>query len=84
MVGRSAADIAAAVRAGAVTAGEVVAGHLDRIGRLNAVAVKDCVPVAGAPMSYGSAAFPKAPQDRDHPLMARSRARRLTVALRNW
>jgi amidase len=38
------------------------------------VAVKDCVPVAGAPMSYGSAAFPKVPQDRDHPLVARLRA----------
>ena len=29
-VGRSAADIAAAVRAGEVTAGEVVAGHIGR------------------------------------------------------
>jgi amidase len=36
MIGRPAAEIAAAVRAGEVTAGEVVAGHLDRIGRLNA------------------------------------------------
>ena len=35
-VGRSAADIAAAVRAGEVTAAEVVAGHLGRIARLNA------------------------------------------------
>ena len=36
MIGRSAVEIAAAVRAGEVTAGEVVAGHLDRIARLNA------------------------------------------------
>jgi len=36
MIGRPAAEIAAAVRAGEVTAGEVVAGHLDRIARLNA------------------------------------------------
>jgi amidase len=109
MVGRSAADIAAAVRGGAVTAAEVVAGHLDRIARLNAelgafvrvraaeaaaeaqavdargdlaelplagvpVAVKDCVPVAGEPMSYGSAAFPAAPRAHDHPVVARLRA----------
>src|SRR5579859_4942605 len=105
MVGHSAADIAAAVRAGEVTASEVVAGHLDRIARLNAelgafvrvraaaaaaeaqavdaradlaglplagvpVAVKDCVPVAGEPMSYGSAAFPGAPREHDHPVVA--------------
>ncbi len=35
-VGRTAVEIAAAVRAGDVTAREVVAEHLDRIGRLNA------------------------------------------------
>jgi amidase len=109
MIGRSATDIAAAVRAGEVTAGEVVAGHLDRIARLNAelgafvriraaaaaaearavdartdraelplagvpVAVKDCVSVAGEPMSYGSAAFPRVPRNHDHPLVARLRA----------
>lgn len=34
--GRTAAEIAAAVRSGKVTAGEVVSGHLDRIARLNA------------------------------------------------
>jgi amidase len=34
--GRTAAEIAAAVRSGEVTAGEVVGGHLDRIARLNA------------------------------------------------
>jgi amidase len=38
------------------------------------VAVKDCVPVAGEPMSYGSAAFPRTPQELDHPLVARLRA----------
>jgi amidase len=109
MIGRSATDIAAAVRADEVTAGEVVAGHLDRIARLNAelgafvriraaaaaaearavdartdraelplagvpVAVKDCVSVAGEPMSYGSAAFPRVPRNHDHPLVARLRA----------
>ena len=109
MIGRSATDIAAAVRAGEVTAEEVVAGHLDRIARLNAelgafvriraaaaaaearavdartdraelplagvpVAVKDCVSVAGEPMSYGSAAFPRVPRNHDHPLVARLRA----------
>jgi amidase len=109
MIGRPAAEIAAAVRAGEVTAGEVVAGHLDRIGLLNAelgafvrvraaeaaaearavdaradraqlplagvpVAVKDCVPVAGEPMGCGSAAFPRVPQEHDHPLVARLRA----------
>jgi amidase len=118
-VGRSAADIAAAVRAGEVTAGEVVAGHIGRISRLNAelgaftriraaeaaaeaqavdallaepraadtqggraelplagvpVAVKDCAAVTGEPMSYGSAAFPAAPQQHDHPVVARLRA----------
>jgi amidase len=36
MIGRSAVEIATAVRAGKVTAGEVVAGHLDRIARRNA------------------------------------------------
>jgi amidase len=36
MIGRSAVEIATAVRAGKVTAGEVVAGHLDRITRRNA------------------------------------------------
>ena len=35
-VGRTAVDIAAAVRAGDVKAREVAAEHLDRIGRLNA------------------------------------------------
>ena len=35
-VGRTAAEIAAAVRAGDTTAREVVAEHLDRIGGLNA------------------------------------------------
>ena len=109
MIGRSATDIAAAVRAGEVTAEEVVAGHLDRIARLNAelgafvriraaaaaaearavdartdraelplagvpVAVKDCVSVAGEPMSYGSAAFPRVPRNHDHPVVARLRA----------
>jgi amidase len=34
-MGRSAAEIAAAVRSGEVTAGAVVAGHLDRIARLD-------------------------------------------------
>ncbi len=38
------------------------------------VAVKDCVPVAGEPMGYGSAAFPRVPQEHDHPLVARLRA----------
>jgi amidase len=109
MIGRSATDITAAVRAGEVTAEEVVAGHLDRIARLNAelgafvriraaaaaaearavdaradraelplagvpVAVKDCVSVAGEPMSYGSAAFPRVPRNHDHPVVARLRA----------
>src|SRR5580704_10026737 len=99
-VGRSAADIAAAVRAGEVTAGEGVAEHVGRISRLNAelgaftriraveaaaeaqavdaradraqlplagvpVAVKDCVAVTGEPMSYGSAAFPRSPQQHE-------------------
>ena len=109
MIGRSAVEIATAVRAGEVTAGEVVAGHLDRIARRNAelgafvriraaaaaaeaqavdaradraelplagvpVAVKDCVPSTGEPMGYGSAAFPRVPQDHDHPVVARLRA----------
>jgi amidase len=38
------------------------------------VAIKDCVPVAGEPMGYGSAAFPRVPQEHDHPLVARLRA----------
>ncbi|MGH3208824.1 MAG: amidase [Trebonia sp.] len=38
------------------------------------VAVKDCVHVAGERMSYGSAAFPRAPQQHDHPVVARLRA----------
>ena len=119
MVGRSAADIAAAVRAGEVTAGAVVRGHLDRIARLNGelgafvrvraaeaaaeaeavdaradlaelplagvpVAVKDCVPVAGEPMSYGSAAFPSGPRAQDHPVVARLRgAGAVVVGLTN-
>ena len=112
--GRSAADIAAAVRAGEVTAGEVVAEHVGRISRLNAelgaftriraaeaaaeaqavdalvaspqadraelplagvpVAVKDNAAVTGEPLSHGSAAFPAAPQQHDHPVVARLRA----------
>ena len=119
MIGRSATDIAAAVRAGEVTAEEVVAGHLDRIARLNAelgafvrvraaaaaaearavdaradraelplagvpVAVKDCVSVAGEPMSYGSAAFPRVPRNHDHPVVARLRtAGAIVVGLTN-
>jgi amidase len=38
------------------------------------VAVKDCVPVAGEPMGRGSAAFSRAPEEYDHPLVARLRA----------
>jgi amidase len=38
------------------------------------VAVKDCVPVAGEPMGYGSAAFPRGPAEHDHPVVARLRA----------
>ena len=38
------------------------------------VAVKDCVSVAGEPMSYGSAAFPRVPRNHDHPVVARLRA----------
>lgn len=38
------------------------------------VAIKDCVPVAGEPMRYGSAAFPDVPQESDHPVVARLRA----------
>jgi amidase len=38
------------------------------------VAVKDCVSVTGEPMSYGSAAFPRVPQNHDHPVVARLRA----------
>src|SRR5690348_11428025 len=38
------------------------------------VAVKDCVPVAGEPMGYGSAAFPPVPAEHDHPVVARLRA----------
>jgi len=107
--GRSAVEIAAAVRAGEVTASEVVAAHIGRISRLNAelgafvriraaeaaeearvvdvqadraelplagvpVAVKDCVPVTGEPMRYGSAAFPGTPREHDHPVVARLRA----------
>jgi amidase len=119
MVGRSAAEIAAAVRTGEVTAAEVVAGHLDRISRLNAelgafiriraaaaaaeaqavdvradradlplagvpVAVKDCVPVTGEPMSYGTAAFSQVPQSHDHPVVARLRtAGAVVVGLTN-
>jgi amidase len=115
MVGHSAAEIAAAVRAGKVTAAEVVTGHLDRIARLNAelgafirirataaiaearavdaradradlplagvpVAVKDCVPVTGEPMSNGSAAFSQVPQEHDHPAVARLRSAGAVVA----
>jgi amidase len=38
------------------------------------VGVKDCVPVAGERMGYGSAAFPPVPQEHDHPVVARLRA----------
>jgi amidase len=38
------------------------------------VAVKDCVPVTGEPMSCGSAAFSRVPQGHDHPVVARLRA----------
>jgi amidase len=108
-VGRTAVEIATAVRAGDAAAREVVAEHLDRIGKLNPelgafvrvrlaaalreaeevdqradrgqlplagvpVAIKDNLPVAGEPMRSGSAAAPDAPQDTDHPVVARLRA----------
>jgi amidase len=38
------------------------------------VAVKDCVPVTGEPMRYGSAVFSRAPRQHDHPVVARLRA----------
>jgi amidase len=95
-VGKTATEIAAAVRAGDVTAHEVTRAHLDRIaaidGELGAfvrvraeaaleeaaaidaradraelplagvpIAIKDNVPVAGAPMRRGSAAPPDVP-----------------------
>ncbi|WP_344457167.1 amidase family protein, partial [Actinomadura kijaniata] len=37
------------------------------------VPVKDNVPVAGEPMRSGSAATPDAPQEKDHPVVARLR-----------
>src|ERR1700761_2522988 len=44
------------------------------------VAVKDCVPVTGEPMSNGSAAFPQVPREHDHPAVARLRAAGAVVA----
>src|SRR5918999_2967143 len=108
-VGRTATEIAAAVRAGDATAHEVTRAHLDRIAAIDGVlvafvrvradaaldeaaaidaradraelplagvpvAIKDNVPVAGEPMRSGSAATSDAPQQEDHPLVARLRA----------
>ena len=107
--GRTATEIAAAVRSGDVSAHEVTQQHLDRIAAVDdeigafvrvrtkaalheadavdaqadnaglplagvPVAIKDNVPVAGEPMRSGSAATSDAPQQEDHPLVARLRA----------
>src|ERR1700753_1157632 len=56
--------------AAAVTRGQAVDAGADREPLPLAgvpVAVKDCVPVTGEPMSNGSAAFPQVPQEHDHP-----------------
>ena len=82
-ISRLNAELGAFVRVRVAEATAEAASVDERAGRGDAaglplagvpVAVKDCVPVAGEPMRYGSGARPAVPQDTDHPVVARLRA----------
>ena len=82
-ISRLNAELGAFVRVRVAEAEAEAASVDERAGRGDAaglplagvpVAVKDCVPVAGEPMRYGSGARPAVPQDTDHPVVARLRA----------